>query len=1334
VKKTFLILILLVTSWLVPLAPAANAAAVSRPFTDIGSANWAYGEIEKLQQNSLINGYADGSFKPNKTITRAEAVKILIQAENIPLPKSSVQSRHSDVPANHWAVPYIEAASQYQIVKGYADGTFRPGATLTRGDIAVLLVRTFDLKDTAVTPLLPSDVSSRNYASSSISKLISNGITERDSEGKFYPAALMTRSEFAVMLARTMYPEFRIGQTAASAGQAAPTAVPADATTNNNAASSILPPVVGGIASGSGGPPSGGSSSAGGPGSGVPSSPVISSPPRLTPIPPPAPDSTNEPTPAPTPNPVPTTPESMAEVTGLHGSSDDTSITLSWTNPDNANISQVHIYSNGTPISKITGTTYTVEGLTPSTPYMFTVRTIDSNNTESAGTSLEISTAPALPPAPPANVVATPLDESVALEWTDTSPTSVNNGYNVYVDGEKFNRSTVTQTAYQLDGLTNGREYKVTIATVNQFNTESQHSDLLCVTPMAKDIQAPDEVQQLEISDDGTWISFKWLNPADPDFETAEIYQDDVLVGNSRDGTFTAAGVLQETTYKYTIKTVDTSQNASRGITMLVTTKDITPPDVPRMVTTSENNGFTTISWQPNSEKDLAGYNIYVNNTKWNTHLINGSSYEISNLDIGNTYAFKVEAVDTSGNLSGPSEESSLTVSRYMVNLGQFGIYNDGSHPVQTTSGISAALQWAYEQQIKTVSLPPGTYLIDKNSQINMVPNMTLDLTMDVVFQKETNDKEKYQIMALNYGDDNVTIKGGTFIGDKLTHDYSKKSSSSSAGTHEFGYGIIAEGVKNLTIDGIKATNFTGDGIILAGHGTMRDMYEKDFVSGAIDSNGQPTADSGKTRTKNMIQLTNPIFQKEPYFELMNASSLPGTYDIYLYKADGTLASKLSGKKMRDIIDIPDGVTQFHLVFASSSYKGAYLEMWNRALTRDSVIMNSESAFNRRQGISIVGADRITIKNNLLHDIKGIAPESGIDLEGGYGENGDLVTNITIQNNKFYNNNAYDLILYDGHDAIVEGNHFASSGKIGLAISAPFRNAFISNNHFDGARLLASHDAKVLNNRLNDSVVALSGPNVIVDGLEITNGLLSSSVTVPFGTSVSNVKITITKNVEAGISLWSQPIRFTNVTITGQGSNKVISGGVAEGSIFDNLSVLDYDGKGLVLPPGTYTNSTFRAAEGSTFGSVYVAAGKYVFDQCTFNSNTTGAVPFFAENADLDLTIRNSTFNQLGDATAISIQAAKSVLLENNTINATAMKRTDLPLIAINDYWKRNDSVDVMAVTLSGNTIKTNIAGIGISTIYAGTGAPSYKVINNILEKALINLKTNDLNQGNILK
>lgn len=673
----------------------------------------------------------------------------------------------------------------------------------------------------------------------------------------------------------------------------------------------------------------------------------------------------------------------------------------------------------------------------------------------------------------------------------------------------------------------------------------------------------------------------------------------------------------------------------------------------------------------------------------------------------------------------------------YLIELSRFGIRNDGTRPVETTKGINDALKWASKNGKTKTSLPSGTYLIDKNSHVKMVSNMIFELPSDAVLRKETNGKEKYQIIYIGYGVKNATLKGGTYEGDKDKHNYSKKDNRHSSGTHEGGHGILVEGAVNVTIDGVKATQFTGDGLVLGGLNTLaKDLYEGSFISGAIDDKGKNISNSKKIRTKEPLNFSNAIFKSEREFELTNAIKLPRTFDIFFYKSNGSFIKKLANVKVRDILQIPDGAALFHLVLEQSTKKGAYVEFWNRAVSKNVVVQNSEFAFNRRQGITVGGADNVLITNNSLHDMKGTMPQSGIDLEGGFGENGNRNSNITIKSNKFYKNASYDVILYDGRDAIVEDNHLASKGAIGLAISDPFKGALIKNNHFDGSRIIAAHDATFIDNRMNDSFTTLEGPNIKIDGMVFTDSMFNVSSKVPFGISVSNVTIHNNKKSDSGLSIWGKPIHIKNLTIIGEPKLRSVSGSVAEGSIFDNLKVIGFNTTyGLSLPPGTYNNCEFQGAEGGKFGSIGAAqSGKYLFNKCSFKASSTGSVNLVGAHPSLDLTVKNSTFEVLGNTQAISIESAKNVLFENNTITANKLTSEKTEIIKLNDFWKRDEKHDILKAVIRGNTITSNMAAIGISTIYAGIGAPPYTIENNMLFKAKLALKKNDIVKNNVLK
>lgn len=660
----------------------------------------------------------------------------------------------------------------------------------------------------------------------------------------------------------------------------------------------------------------------------------------------------------------------------------------------------------------------------------------------------------------------------------------------------------------------------------------------------------------------------------------------------------------------------------------------------------------------------------------------------------------------------------------YVLIPEEWGIYNDGTHPVETTKGINDALKWAHENGKTTFKVPAGTYLIkkqdpklflDTSARINMVPDMTFELDDKAVIQKETNGFTGYQTLHVGYGANNVTIKGGTYKGDKDTHDYSAK------GTHEGGYGILIEGAVNVTIDGVKAVNFTGDGLCIGGKGTMiQDLYENSFVSGSIDDKGNFIADPSKIRLKAPLNFNNAIFKTEREFELSNQQKLPGTFDIFFYKQDGTYLSSLKGQKIRQIMQIPEGAVSFYLVFNQASSAGSYVEYWQRAVAKEVTVQNSEFAFNRRQGITVGGGDRVTIINNKLHDMKGAAPQSGIDVEAGFSENGHRNSNITIQNNQFYNNASYDVILYDGHDATVQGNHLASKGAIGLAVSPPFTSALIKDNHFDGTSIYAYHDVKFEGNQMNDSFTFMEGPNIQLDGMTFTNSKFGITSKQPFGVTASNITM---NNVKSGeLSLWGSPIRLSNIVLNGGG----VTGGVKEGSVFDNLKITG--ATSLNLPLGTYNDCEIESLGGSINGGIFLDdPGSYQFNRCTLRVNQGVLV----SNESAEVSISDSSFELLDKLYAFKAVKAKKIVFENNVLNAERLVNPTDYMVMIGDYWTRSNPSTVKEAIIRGNTLSANIEAEGISTRYAGTSNYNYTVENNVLTNAKMKLQTSDFKANN---
>ena len=94
--------------------------------------------IEALATKGIINGMGDGTFSPNKTMTRAEYCTMVVKALEL-TPKAN--SDYSDVPASAWYAPYVGTASRYGIVNGIGGGKFDPNGTITYWQAAVMIAR-----------------------------------------------------------------------------------------------------------------------------------------------------------------------------------------------------------------------------------------------------------------------------------------------------------------------------------------------------------------------------------------------------------------------------------------------------------------------------------------------------------------------------------------------------------------------------------------------------------------------------------------------------------------------------------------------------------------------------------------------------------------------------------------------------------------------------------------------------------------------------------------------------------------------------------------------------------------------------------------------------------------------------------------------------------------------------------------------------------------------------------------------------------------------------------------------------------------------------------------
>jgi hypothetical protein len=108
-------------------------------FSDVSPSDYFYEAVRYFYCAGIVSGYSDGTFRPYNNTTRAQLTKIVVLAEGWPINIDNGPS-FLDVPTTDPFYTYIETAFNRHIISGYADGTFRPGNPVTRGQLCKIIV------------------------------------------------------------------------------------------------------------------------------------------------------------------------------------------------------------------------------------------------------------------------------------------------------------------------------------------------------------------------------------------------------------------------------------------------------------------------------------------------------------------------------------------------------------------------------------------------------------------------------------------------------------------------------------------------------------------------------------------------------------------------------------------------------------------------------------------------------------------------------------------------------------------------------------------------------------------------------------------------------------------------------------------------------------------------------------------------------------------------------------------------------------------------------------------------------------------------------------------
>lgn len=120
---------------------AANTIASTYP--DVEESHWAIKEIEFVKSIGLMVGDDRGNFRPDAPITRGEIASIAARYKNLDTSRFN-QSSFLDVETGYWGLASIEALRQAGMIAGYEDGTYKPNKNVTRAEAVKIINRMFE--------------------------------------------------------------------------------------------------------------------------------------------------------------------------------------------------------------------------------------------------------------------------------------------------------------------------------------------------------------------------------------------------------------------------------------------------------------------------------------------------------------------------------------------------------------------------------------------------------------------------------------------------------------------------------------------------------------------------------------------------------------------------------------------------------------------------------------------------------------------------------------------------------------------------------------------------------------------------------------------------------------------------------------------------------------------------------------------------------------------------------------------------------------------------------------------------------------------------------------
>ena len=174
-----------------------SASAATSPFKDVPAGKWFTDAVNSCAQKGYVSGYENGTFRPDNKLTRAEMAVIMNKMMNL---KDSGSNSFKDVPSGKWYTDAILHCVKAGVMTGYSASEFGTNDTLTREQGAVILAKAFNVSKASGRTTFADDATISSWAVESVKAMAAKGLISGMGDNKFAPKTPLTRAQMCQII------------------------------------------------------------------------------------------------------------------------------------------------------------------------------------------------------------------------------------------------------------------------------------------------------------------------------------------------------------------------------------------------------------------------------------------------------------------------------------------------------------------------------------------------------------------------------------------------------------------------------------------------------------------------------------------------------------------------------------------------------------------------------------------------------------------------------------------------------------------------------------------------------------------------------------------------------------------------------------------------------------------------------------------------------------------------------------------------------------------------------------------------------------------------------